>query len=100
MDGQNAFTALHVGALHDHASVEATRAQQCRIEHVGAIGRSDQDHTVIRLKAVHLDQQLVERLFALVVTAAQTSAAMASDRVNFVNEDDAGRVLFALFKQV
>ena len=34
------------------------------------------------------------------MTAAQARAAMSSDRVNFVNEDNAGGVLLALFKQV
>jgi hypothetical protein len=40
-------------------------------------------------------RQLVERLLALVVTAAEAGAAMAADRVDFIDEDDAGRVLLA-----
>ena len=54
----------------------------------------------LRLEAVHLDEQLVERLLALVVTAAEAGAAMAADRVDLVDEDDAGRVLLALLEQV
>ena len=39
---------------------------------------------------VHLDKELVERLFALVVSAAHAGSAVASNRVNFINEDDGG----------
>src|SRR4029453_189604 len=47
--------------------VEAARAQQRRGEHVGPVGRRDQDHAAAHVEAVHLDQQLVEGLLALVV---------------------------------
>ena len=42
----------------------------------------------------------VQRLLALVVSAAQACATMAADGVDFIDEDDAGRVLLALFEQV
>ena len=42
-------------------------------------------------KAFDLDQQLIERLLTLVMTAAQTGAAMAADRVDLIHEDDARR---------
>ena len=74
--------------------------QQRRIEHVGTVGRRHQDDAFVRLEAVHLDEQLVQGLFALVVTAAEAGAAMTADRVDLVDEDDAGRVLLALLEQV
>ena len=40
------------------------------------------------LEAVHLRQHLVERLFALVVTAAEPCATLAADGVDLVDEDD------------
>ena len=70
------------------------------IEDVGPVGGRDQDDVVLELEAVHLDQQLVERLLALVVTAAQAGAAMAADGVDLVHEDDARRVLLGLLEQV
>ena len=54
----------------------------------------------VRLEAVHLDQQLVQRLLALVVAAAEARAALAADRVDFVDEHDAGRVLLRLLEHV
>src|SRR5205807_409243 len=55
---------------------------------------------LVRFEAVHLDEQLIQRLLALVVSAAEAGAAMASDGVNLVDEDDAGGVLLALLEQV
>src|SRR5262249_51975137 len=42
----------------------------------------------------------VQRLLALVVAAAEAGAAMAADRVDFVDEDDARRVLLRLLEHV
>ena len=70
------------------------------IEDVGAVGGGDQDDVVLHLEAVHLDEQLVERLLALVVTAAEAGAAVAADGVDLVHEDDAGRVLLGLLEEV
>ncbi len=52
------------------------------------------------LEAVHLDQQLVQCLLTLVIAAAEASAAMAADRVDFVDKDYAGRVLLRLLEHV
>ena len=60
----------------------------------------DQDHAFIGLETIHLDQQLVEGLLALIIAAAEAGAAMTADRVDFVDEDDAGRILLGLLEHV
>ena len=45
---------LHVGPVHGDLAVEAARAQQRRVEHVGAVGCGQHDHACVALKAVHL----------------------------------------------
>jgi hypothetical protein len=97
---QDAFASLDVGPIHDDAAIETPGAEERRIEHVGTVGRGDEDHAFVRLEAVHLDQQLVQRLLTFVVTATETGTAMASDRVDFVDEHDAGGVLLALLEEV
>ena len=97
---QDLLAADHVRVRHHDLAVEAAGAQQRRIEHVGPVGGGDQDDAFVGLEAVHLDQQLVERLLALVIAAAEAGAAMAADRVDFVDEDDAGRVLLGLLEHV
>src|SRR5205085_10121834 len=97
---QNAFAATNVRTRNDDATIETAGSQQGGIEHIGPVGRGDQNDAVVRFEAVHFDQQLVQRLFAFVVSAAETGATMAADCVDLVDEDDARRVLFALFEQV
>ena len=100
MDRQNALTALHVGTVDHDAAVEAARAEQRRIQHVGSVGRRDQNDPFVRFKAVHLHEELVERLLPLVVTAAEPGATMSSDGIDLVDEHDTGRVLLPLLEEV
>ena len=100
MDLEDLLAADEVGVRDDDLPVEAAGAQQRRVEHVGPVGRGDDDDALVLLEAVHLDEQLVERLLALVVAAAEARAAMAADRVDLVDEDDAGRVLLGLLEHV
>ncbi len=97
---EDLFAADDIRIRHHHLAVETARAQQRGIEHVRPVGRGDQDHALVGFKAVHLDQQLVQGLLALVIAAAEAGAAMAADRVDFVDEDDAGRILLGLFEHV
>src|SRR4051812_4960754 len=100
MYGQDAFAPFHIGTVDHHAAIKAARAQQRRIEHIGTVGGGHQNNTIIRLKAVHLYQQLIERLLTFIVAAAQASAAMTAYCVDLVDEDNAGRILLALLKKI
>src|SRR5262245_36196138 len=100
MDLQNALSTFQVRSIHDDLSIESPGSQQRRIENVRPIGGRDENDSVIRLEAIHLDQQLIERLLTLVVSAAETGAAMPPDGVNFVDEDDARRMRLALLEQI
>ena len=100
MYAKNLFATAHIRTAHHHAPVKPTRPQQCGIEHVRTVGRRHQNDAFVRLKAVHLDQQLIQSLFALVVSAAQASAAMTSHRIDLVDEDNAGSVLLALLEKI
>ena len=66
----------------------------------GPVGGRDEDDVVRHREAVHLHEELVQRLLALVVAAAQAGAAVAADGVDLVHEDDAGAVLLGLLEQV
>ena len=76
-----------VRRLHGDAAVKAPGAQQRRVEHFGPAGGRDHDHPDRRVEAVHLGEDLVERLLALVVPtaeAADRTGARAADRVELV----------------
>ena len=92
--------ALQVRAVDGDLAVEAARAQQRRVEDVGPVGGRDQDDAALDVEAVHLDQQLVEGLLALVVAAAEAGAAVPADGVDLVDEDDRRGVGLGLLEQV
>src|SRR5262249_10082550 len=100
VDGEDALAPFHVRTVDDDAAVEAAGPQQRRVEDVGPVRGGDEDDAFVRLEPVHLDEELVERLLALVVAAAEAGAAMTADRVDLVDEDDARRVLLALLEQI
>ena len=58
------------------------------------------DHAAVGVEAVHLDQQGVERLLALVVAADVAAAAGLAEGVELVDEDDAGGLLLGLLEHV
>ena len=92
--------ARAVRPVDQHLAVEAPRPQQGRIEHFRAIGGAKQDHAGARIEAVELGEQLVERLLLLVVAAERAGHAASPQRVELVNEDDAGCRLARLLEQV
>ena len=97
---QDGLAAVDVGPVQHHLAVEAAGAQQGRVQDVGPVGGRQDDDVGVGVEAVHLHQDLVQRLLALVVGAAQAGAAVAADGVQLVDEDDAGRVLLGLIEQV
>ena len=100
MHAQDLLAALYVRTVDRDLTVKTAGTQQCRIQNVGAVGGSDQDDRLALLKTVHLDQQLVKCLLALVVTAAQAGSALTSYGVNLVNEDDRRSLGLGLLKEV
>ena len=71
VDLEDLEPALLGRPIDGDVAVEPAGAQQGRIEHVGPVGRRQHDHALAGREAVHLGQDLVERLLALVVAAAQ-----------------------------
>ena len=100
MHVEDLVAAADVGQRHHHLAVEAARTQQSWVENVGTVRRGDHDHVGAGVEAVHLDEHLVEGLLAFVIAAAEACAALAADRIDFVNEDDAGLVLLGGLEHV
>ena len=100
MNFQNLLTAADIGQRNHDLTVKAARTQQCGVENVGAIRGSDHDDAAVGVETVHLDEHLVQSLFAFVIASAETGAALTADRINFVDEDDAGRILLSVLEHV
>ena len=93
-------TALHVGQLHGDAPVEAAGTQQRLVQNLRAIGGAQHHDALFGVEAVHLGQQLVQRLLALVVAADADGVALLADGVDFVDEHDARGLGRRLLEQI
>ncbi len=100
MHVQDLLTATDVGQRDIHLAVETAGAQQGGIQDVRAVRGRHDDHAEVGLEAVHLDQHLVEGLLAFVIAATEAGAALTADRIDFVDEDDAGGVLLGVLEHV
>ena len=83
---KDSFAAFDVGPGTTTRRSKRPGRKQCRIENVRPVGCCNQDDAFVGFKAVHLDEQLVQRLLALIMSAAEACAAMPSDRVDFIDE--------------
>ena len=83
---------------HLDDAVEAARAAHGGVEHVLAVRRRHPDDALAAGHAVHLDEELVER--DLLFTRAVGAPAAAAERVELVDEDDAGGRRTRLLHQV
>src|SRR5829696_8936120 len=101
MYGEDLPAPGDVRRLNRDAAVEAAWAQQRRIEDLGPVGGRQHDDAGTRLEAVHLGEDLVERLLALIVGAGERArAAGTADRVELVDEHDRRGGGLRLGKQV
>ena len=100
MHFQDLEAAFDIGQADDDAPVEAAGPQEGFVENVGAVGRRHQDDPFFGIKAIHLDEQLVERLLPLIMAAANACAAVAADSIDLIHEDDARGLLFGLVEQI
>ena len=103
MDAQDLGAPVLVGRLHGDPPVEAPRPQERRVENLGPVSRTEDDHVRVGLEPVHLGEDLVERLLALVVSAAQAAyvaRTRPADGVELVDEHDRRRRLLRLFEEV
>ena len=100
MNLQDLYASLNVGHADVDLTVKPAGTQQSGVQNIGTVGGCHDDDAGVVAKAIHLHQQLVQGLLTLVVTAAQTGAALTANSVDLVDEDDGRSVLLGLIKQV
>ena len=100
MNAEDVLAPSHVGLVDQHLAIEAAGAQQRGVEHLRAVRGAHDDDAFARVEPVHLGEQLIERLLALLVAAERALDAHLSERVELVDEDDAGRLGFRLLEEI
>ena len=91
---EDATTLVQIGQFHLDLAVETARAKQCTVEDVGTVGCRHDDDARVGTETVHLCKQLVQRTFTFIVGIREGSlATSAANRVNLIDEDDAGGFL-------
>ena len=95
-------TALvDIGQIHVYLSVKTSGTQQGLVQNVGTVGSSQDDNTAVGTETVHLGEQLVQGVLALIVAAsADIAAAGTAHGINLVDEDDARTLLLGLAEEV
>src|SRR5574344_1923698 len=99
MDAENCFASLHIGAVHYNLTVKTTRAEKRRIKNVRTVRSRKHNESFFIVKAVHLNEKLVQRLFAFIITAEIVRTAF-SDGVYFINKDDTWSLFTRRLKQI
>jgi hypothetical protein len=105
MHPKDVKASFDIWQIDGHAAIETAWTDQCRVEYVRTVCGSNDDDTRVALEAIHLREDLVQRLLALVVaatahTATAASCTLTADRIDLVNEDDARRILLCLIEKV
>src|SRR5204862_561672 len=90
----------NVRIIKDYLPVESPRPQERGIEDVGPVRRRDDDDIRAAVESVHLDENLIECLLALVVAPAESRTALTPNRIDLIDEDDAGCVALGLIEEI
>ena len=97
---ENLFSAFFIRPVHEDVTIEPSRPEQRGIQNLGPVCGRHQDDAHIWVETVHLHQELVEGLFPFIMTPHGSEASGFSQGIQFIDENDAGRLLFGLHKKV
>ena len=100
VDLEDLQAALLGRPVDGDVAVEPAGAEEGGVEDVGPVGGGQDDHALVGGEAVHLGEDLVERLLALVMPPSEPRAPDSADGVDLVDEQDAGAVLLGRLEHV
>ena len=100
VDLEDGLASVKVRPGHHDLAVKASRPKQGRVEDVRAIGGGQHDDPGVRLKTVHLRQELVQGLLTFVVSAPEARPSLPSHRIDLIDEDDARGIGLGLAEHV
>src|SRR5574344_2411980 len=81
-------------------TVEPTRTEKRGIQDIVAVRCRDDQNTGVIFETIHLDKKLVQGLLTFIVAAAKACASLPTDRIDFINKDNAGCGLFGFPEEI
>ena len=100
VQAENFLPPFDVGTVDQHLPVESPWAQQRGIENLRPVRRGHDNDALVRIKTIHFRQQLIERLLPLIMARQQVHSSGFTQRVQLVDENDAGRVFNRLAEKI
>ena len=97
---QDLLATFYIGAIHRYLTVKTARTQQSRVQNIRTVGSRQNNNAFVAVETIHFHQQLIQRLFPLIMAAAHASAALTAYGIDFIDKDDTGRIFLGLFKQI
>jgi len=98
---EDSLSLLQVGELHVYLAVEAAGTEQRLVEYVSPVCGSEDDHSAVGAKAVHLREQLVEGVLPLVIGAHIRVAAPGTPYgIDLIYEYYARGLLLGLLEEI
>ena len=100
MNFEDRLSPLDVGKIDVDLPVKPSGTKQSTVEDIRTVGRRHDDNALVGLKAIHLDKDLVQGLFTLIMSATEPGPSLTADGVDLIDENNARLVAFCHIKQV
>src|SRR3954467_2570921 len=94
------FPAFHIRLVNRDLPVKSSRTQQRRIQYIRPISGSEDNDSALSTKSIHLNQQLIQRAFTLIVAHDSVLSSRTANRIDLINKYDTWRFLSCLFEKV
>ena len=96
---QNRKTPLQIRLVYNNPAIQTARTQKRRIQYLRTVCRCQDEYTLRGIETIHLRQELIQCLLALIV-AAQTRITALTDGVDLIDKYNTGSLLLCLLEQV
>src|SRR5699024_10924508 len=80
--------------------VESTWTKERSVQYIWTVSRGKNNDSFISTKTIHLDEQLVQGLFTLVVSTTKPSTTLTTNSINLINKYNTRCIFLCVFKQI
>ena len=99
MHFEDIHTPLKIRTIYNDSPVKTARAEKGGIQYLRTVGcRQDQEPTG-GIKAIHLCQKLIQRLFPFVVSTTVPAVTAFTNRIDLIDKNDARGIFLRLIKE-